>query len=350
VTKETDNSRHPDDSDVRAIRRASRAVGLHITITSSILVLAVLIAAFAFVFTHIKPGHLFSEAGSHETTIDVGGFEILVGGIVIGTIAIILAGTMSWFATRRAVRPLGEAIRLQRAFVADASHELRTPLTVLDARLQMLQRGLADGDPSAATVTELRRDTKTLISIVNDLLALAELDRMPLSREPIAIGPVVLSAVDSMTILAAERAVTVRLQVAQQAATAVPATSIHRCVVALLDNALDFSPSDSTVDISVEEIKDDVVIKVRDHGPGITGIEPNRIFDRFARSGDAIGGGGTSRTGFGIGLSLVRDTVERFGGTARVFDTSPAGTTIELRIPSARDSQPASSSVIRSAR
>lgn len=327
-----------DDSDARAIRRASRAVGLQITITSSVLVLAVLIAAFAFVFAHIKPDRLFTTVGSHETTIDVGGLEILVGGIVIGTVAIILAGTMSWFATRRAVRPLGDALRLQRAFVADASHELRTPLTVLDARLQLLQRSLADGDPSTATVTELRRDTNTLIGIVNDLLALAEIDRSPVTGEPTAVAPVVKRAVDSMTILAAKRSVSLRLITTADAATAVPATSVHRCVVALLDNALDFSPPGSTIYVTVEQIKASVLIRVRDHGPGITGIEPTRIFDRFARSGDAIGGGGLTRTGFGIGLSLVRDTVERFGGSASVIETSPSGTVIELRIPLGRRS------------
>jgi signal transduction histidine kinase len=325
-----------DDSDARAIRRASRAVGLQLTITSSVLVLAVLVAAFVFVFAHIKPGRLFPAVGSRETTIDVGGLEILVGGIVIGAIAIILAGTMSWFATRRAVRPLGHALKLQRAFVADASHELRTPLTVLDARLQLLQRGLAEGDPSAATVTELRRDTKTLIGIVNDLLALAEIDRSPASDEPITVAPVVRRAVDSMMILAEKRTVFIRLEAPADAATVVPATSIHRCVVALLDNALDFAPAASTIEVSVEEIKGFVLIRVRDQGPGITGIDPSRIFDRFARSGDAVGGGGTTRTGFGIGLSLVRDTVERFGGSASVIETSPSGTVIELRLPQAR--------------
>lgn len=334
MTRPLDGAR-ADDSDARAIRRASRAVGLQLTITSSVLVLAVLIAAFVFVFAHIKPGRLFPAVGSHETTIDVGGLEILVGGIVIGAIAIILAGTMSWFATRRAVRPLGHALKLQRAFVADASHELRTPLTVLDARLQLLQRSLAEGDPSAATVTELRRDTKTLIGIVNDLLALAEIDRSPASDEPIAVAPVVRRAVDSMTILAEKRSVSIRLEAPADAATVVPGTSIHRCVVALLDNALDFAPAESAIEVSVEETKGFVLIRVRDHGPGITGIDPGRIFDRFARSGDAVGGGGTTRTGFGIGLSLVRDTVERFGGSASVIETSPSGTVIELRLPQA---------------
>jgi len=325
-----------DDSDARAIRRASRAVGLQITITSSVLVLAVLIAAFAFVLSHIKPGRLFTPVGSHETTIDVGGLEVLVGGIAIGTIAIILAGTMSWFATRRAVRPLGDALRMQRAFVADASHELRTPLTVLDARLQLLQRGLEADNPSTPTVIELRHDAATLIGIVNDLLALAEVDRSPTTGESIALTPVVQRAVASMSMLAAQRSVSIRLDAAEHSVTAVPATSIHRCLLSLLDNAIDFSPAGSTIDVTVEELKTTVLIRVRDHGPGITGIDPSRIFDRFARAGDAVGGSGTIHTGFGIGLSLVRDTMERFGGTASVVTTSPSGTAIELRIPRAR--------------
>jgi len=94
---------------------------------------------------------------------------------------------------------------MQRAFVADASHELRTPLTVLDARLQLLQRGLEADNPSTPTVIELRHDAATLIGIVNDLLALAlaEVDRSPTTGESIALTPVVQRAVASMSMLAA---------------------------------------------------------------------------------------------------------------------------------------------------
>lgn len=320
------------DPDARAIRRASRAVGIQLTVTSSILVLAVLIAAFVFVFAHIEPGRLF-ENGSHETTIDVGGMEILIAGIGIGAIAIVLAGTMSWFATRRAVRPLGDALRLQRAFVSDASHELRTPLTVLDARLQLLQRGLGEDDRSAPIVRDLRTDTKSLIGIVNDLLALAEVGGYPATIEAVDLAPVVQRAVESMRILAAERSISIQLDGETPLVTYVPAGGVHRCLVALLDNALDFSPSGSTIHVTIEKAESSALIRVRDCGPGISGIEPTRIFDRFARSGDAVGGDGMIRTGFGIGLSLVRETAERFGGAVRVVDTSTDGTTIELRIP-----------------
>jgi signal transduction histidine kinase len=329
---------HPgiDDADAQAIRKASREVGQQITITSSVLVLAVLIAAFAFVFAHIPPGRLFDLQRVHETTIDVGGMDILIGGIGIGLIAVILAGTMSWFATRRAVRPLGDALRLQRAFVSDASHELRTPLAVLDARLQLLQRGLGSGNPAAPIVTDLRRDTTTLIEIVNDLLALAESAGQMKGTQPVELSPAVMQAVDSMRIVAADRSVKIETTSTGKFATLIPAAGIHRCMLALLDNALSFSPTGSTVYVRVTESKGMVRVSVRDDGPGITGIEPSRIFDRFARSGAAVDGGGSTRTGFGIGLSLVRDTVERFGGTVAVVASSQSGTEIELRIPSAR--------------
>jgi signal transduction histidine kinase len=112
-----------------------------------------------------------------------------------------------------------------------------------------------------------------------------------------------------------------------------PAASLQRSVVALLDNAVKHSPAGAKVVVTARKEGAQAVIDVIDEGPGIQGIAPSRIFDRFARSADAVDGGGSSRTGFGIGLSLVQDTVARYGGTAQVSATSSAGTTITLRVP-----------------
>lgn len=323
------------DADALAVRRASRVVGAQIALTSSILVIAVLVAAFAFVFSRIPAATLFDFTGRHESKIDVGGLDILVAGLVIGASAIILSGFISWFATRRAVRPLVDALRLQRAFVADASHELRTPLTVLDARLQLFQRGLAGDDPAASTVAELRRDTRTLIDIVNDLLVLAEVSTESDDGEPVAVNPVVQLAVESMRVIAAEKSVTISVEPAPDVSTRLSAASLQRCLVALLDNALDFAPVGSTVFVSLSQTKSPVHLSVRDEGPGISGIDPARIFDRFARSSGPADGSGSPRASFGIGLSLVRETVERVGGSVRVSHSSAQGTEIELVIPSA---------------
>jgi signal transduction histidine kinase len=317
------------DPDAPALRRASRSVGLQIALASSALVLLVVIAAFAFVFAHLSPHRVF-DSGHHESTIDVGGLDILVAAIGIGAVAIALAGLMSWFATRRAIRPLGDALRLQRDFVSNASHELRTPLAVLDARLQSLQRGLRSGDAASKTVGELRRDTHTLVQIVNDLLVAAEEGGTRTVAGPVEINPVLELAVDSLSILATDKDVSIHLDAPAQVAVLAPAAVIHRCVVALLDNALRFAPSGSTIDVSLRSVRNIAELRVTDHGPGITGLDPGRIFERFAR------GENSGASGFGIGLSLVKDTVERFGGTTSVESTGPEGTVMLVRLPRSR--------------
>ncbi len=317
------------DPDAAALRRASRNVGLQIALASTVLVVVVVVIAFAFVFAHLSPGRVL-DPGHHESTIDVGGLDILVAAIGIGLLAIALAGLLSWFATRRAIRPLGEALRLQRDFVANASHELRTPLAVLDARLQYLQRGLNGSDPAAKTVAELRRDTNTLVQIVNDLLVTAEEGGSRIPSAPVEINPVLELAADSLRILAAEKDVSIDLEAPAPVSVFASAAAIHRCVVALLDNALRFSPSGASITVTLRTERSMAEIRVADHGPGIAGLEPDRVFERFAR------GENGGATGFGIGLSLVKDTVERSGGTASVETTGPDGTVMLLRFPRSR--------------
>jgi two-component system, OmpR family, sensor kinase len=324
------------DADTRAVRRAAREVGVQITVWSSALVVAVLISAFAFVFENVSPSFWRDFGHHHATTIDVGAIDILIGGSLIGLVAIALAGTISVMATRRAVKPLATALRTQRTFVADASHELRTPLAVLDARLQMLQRSLDADDRSASIVADLRRDTKGLINIVNELLAAAELNQSANpSKEPVDVAAGVAEAVDSMRPIADREGVRVTVSSSVPATAYLSTGALTRSVVAVLDNALRYSTRGSEVQISVSIDGANVLIAVRDQGSGIQGVDPSRIFDRFVRSSIAPTEGGPTRSGFGIGLSLVRDSVESVGGRAFVSSTSHSGTEITLVLPAA---------------
>jgi hypothetical protein len=121
------------DSDTRAVRRASRMVGLQITVASAAIVLAVVLGVFLFVLARVKPAELF-EAVPDPDKVNVSAVLLLRTAVGFGLLLIVVAGVLSWLVARHAVRPLGTALRMQRSFVADASHELRTPLTVLDAR------------------------------------------------------------------------------------------------------------------------------------------------------------------------------------------------------------------------
>jgi two-component system OmpR family sensor kinase len=179
---------HPADSDTEAVRRASRLVGWQITIASAAVVFVVIAAVFLFVLAKVTPSELF-QPSPDRNNIDISADDLLIVAILLGGVGVVLAGLMSWTITRRAVRPLGDALRIQRAFIADASHEMRTPLTVLDARLQVLQRGLAADDPSSPAVMELRRDAKSLMAVVNDLLEAAEAARPRCCSIPSSSSP-----------------------------------------------------------------------------------------------------------------------------------------------------------------
>lgn len=325
-----------DDADALLVRRTAARVGIWITIAVSVLVIAVLVAAFAFVLNRVPLGSLLNPQ-LHEEKVYVGGLDILVGGLVIGGFAVLLAGTLGLLATRRAVAPLVDALRRQRRFVADASHELRTPLAILDARLQVMQRSIAASDPHFATVEELRVDSRNLIAVVTDLLGSIEVSPSDHPVMPLAVVEAVDAAVDAMQLLGRDHGVAVvATDVPADVSVAMPRIALHRALVALVDNAIKHSPPGESVTIVTRATRSRVAIAVVDHGTGIRGIEPERVFDRFARSSEAIDGGGNARTGFGIGLSLVHDTVGRLGGATEVTDTGPGGTTITMRLPRAR--------------
>lgn len=334
--------------DAAAVGRASRIIAWQITAGATALVLFLVIASVIFIIDQSQPAELLEKPKPGENRIYIDSTAVLVALVIVGIVAIVIAGVLSWVVARRAVRPLGDALRMQRSFVADASHELRTPLTVLDARIQVLQRGLAPDAPIAPAVADIRRDTLALVAVVNDLL-LAAASEEPEGPVPfVDVVPLVEQAVQSMRVLGDQRGVQVefvqdheRDHSPHHAPTGevlarVPAASIQRCIVALLDNAITHSPNGSRVSVTLQVSTSTFDLVVADQGTGIHGIDPAHIFDRFAHSTAPENTVERQRSGFGIGLSLVREIAVRNGGRVELSTTSPAGTTFTLTLPLAR--------------
>lgn len=321
------------DSDTGAMRRAALTVGLRVTLVSAGLVLLVAAAAIIFIFHEARPQEQLEKPPPGETRIYVDSLPLLVGVVVIGLGAIVLAGVASWLIGRSAVRPLGTALALQRSFVADASHELRTPLAVLDARLQQLQRRPPSADELAPALARLRADTRALIDLTTDLLLLAEAgspgDGDRTART--ALAPVVQETAAAMALVASERRITVDATAPDDAWVAMPETSLRRTLTALLDNAIAHAPDGSTVRVGATPSGRRIELTVQDQGGGIRGVAPERVFERFAHAGEGVRADG--KRGFGIGLALVRDVVVRWGGTVSVGSTSERGTTMRIELP-----------------
>ena len=319
-----------DQDDRRRVRRAALSIGLYVALASAIVIAAGVGVLLAVILLNRRPegaehrGRLPHEGSGDDFVIDAD--RILPWVIVLGLLGVVLLALVAWLAARRAVRPLGDALRLQRNFVADASHELRTPLTTLTSRIQLLQRRQERGEPIEETIAELRRDAGMMTDVLNDLLLAAEGGAV--AADPASVGEAVNTAVESLRPLADDAGVTLAVDVRQPAEVALPTVTLVRLVVALVDNAVQHSRSGATVTVSATVEDGAAAIRVTDHGSGIHGIAPDAVFERFARSSES-----GRRRSFGLGLSLVRDVAVRAGGSVAVESTSSAGTTFLLRLP-----------------
>ncbi|MGH1550052.1 sensor histidine kinase [Leifsonia poae] len=255
--------------------------------------------------------------------------------IISGLIATIAAAGIGLFLARRSIRPLADALALQRRFVADAGHELRTPLTLLSTRAQLLRRQVAGGAASEEDVRsgldEIVDDSRALTEIVQDLLTAAD-PRQTAESEGVDLGEVTRAVARSAEPSAAERGLRVEVEAARDAVVTGAPVSLRRMVVALLDNALDHAVS--RVLLSVTVSRDRVELTVQDDGPGFTAGMENRAFERFATARDAQPAGDRTRH-YGLGLALVSEVVSRHGGTVTTANAAEGGAVVTVRLPRA---------------
>ncbi|MFD1721887.1 sensor histidine kinase [Amnibacterium endophyticum] len=318
-----------EDPDARSVRIAARRTGIAIAGVSAAIVVGILGLAALFVVYQSRPSELLEPAAPGETKIYVDSKEMLLALAVLGALAVAVVGVAAWWISRRSVAPLGAVLRMQRAFVADASHELRTPLAVLDVRLQGVQAALDRGDPVGDDLGAARRDVGAMAALVTDLLLAAE-QQAASADEECDLRPAVEGATADLAALAAEHGVRLVADVRNEARLRLPEAALKRAVVVLVDNAVQHSPAGARVEVEARVVGRRAVVRVRDEGDGIRGIDVDRLFERFAR-GEAI-----QRRGSGLGLALVRDLAVRHGGEIAVERTSAAGTVMRLELPVAR--------------
>jgi len=218
-------------------------------------------------------------------------------------------------AVNQALDRLEAGFRVQREFTADAAHELRTPLTILRSRIDALL------DRSIATV--LHKDIEGMARIVSQLLDIAEL-------ETFSIDP--SEQADLRAICAEVAELAAPLALAQDKSIALSGTErpvwisgnsemLSRAVRNLVENAINYSPSGTTVEIVVE---DDGMVHVLDEGPGIKDEDRELIFRRFWRQDRRRTGGA------GLGLSIVQRIADAHAAIISVENRPTGGANFSL--------------------
>lgn len=323
------------DPDRQMYLESAARIGVRVAAVSAALVLAMGALVAAYIVWQTSPGQLYEHHGPGDLHVYLNARDIAIALLFLGGFSIVMACVATWVIAGRAVRPLGEAFQAQRRFVADASHELRTPLAVLNARVQQLQAQLDNPDRRAALVTALHADTRVMIDIVNDMLeaTAGTSDEVPDAE----LAAVATDAISDMRVISAQQDVELRCENLPAARVRVPPIQLRRAIVSLVDNAIDHTPGGGSVTVTGSVSGSRLQLRFIDTGHGIVGIEPGRVFDRFAHGApEGRSLRPQSRTGYGIGLALVREIAARAGGSVSVERTGPGGTVFLLDLPVAR--------------
>jgi two-component system, OmpR family, phosphate regulon sensor histidine kinase PhoR len=224
---------------------------------------------------------------------------------------------------------------MRREFVANVSHEIKTPVTSIKGFAETLLDGAKD---EPAEVERFLRiivgQSDRLNSIVEDLLSLSSVEQAAgggsVELQEGSLSDVVRVAVEVCDAKARAKGISLVLDVPEDAYAIINPPLLEQAVVNLVDNAIKYSPEDSTVEVRLTVVDGNATIEVRDHGLGISRQHLPHLFERFYRVDKA-----RSRTlgGTGLGLAIVKHIAEAHNGSVSVQSTVGEGSVFAIRLP-----------------
>ncbi len=251
----------------------------------------------------------------------------------IALIFILLSG---YVLTGITLRPIREARDRERRFLADAAHELRTPLSVMKSGNEVVLRSEADMSPRMKKLlTENVEEIDSLTRIANGLLSLAsEKEKATKKRLLVNLHPVLSGVVKKLESIARTRRVKLTF-IAKESAKALTVHAdqgaLARAFENLIENAIKYTKSDGTVEVTLSGKGKSALIQILDTGIGISPDDLPHVMEPFYRADAAR----TSMDGSGLGLSIVAETIEAHGGRVSIESKLEVGTTVNVTLPTA---------------
>jgi two-component system sensor histidine kinase MtrB len=228
-------------------------------------------------------------------------------------------------ALERSVAELRALEAASRRFVADVSHELRTPLTAMTAVTDLLEEATDVGDESAPAAQLIVNETRRLARLVEDLMEVSRFDAgtAELRREDVDLVDLVRNCLDARAWLGK-----VTLDVPVAMPVRVDQRRIDVIVANMVGNALKHG-GDGPVELSISVKGPNLILAVRDHGPGIPPHALEHIFERFYKADRARG----RSEGSGLGLSIAYENAHIHGGELTGRNHPGGGAVFTLRLP-----------------
>lgn len=255
------------------------------------------------------------------------------GVVVIDLTAFALTIFLGYSLAGRTLRPIKHALERQKEFSANVSHELRTPLAVIKSDSEVALKN------SKATAAELRdvlesnlEEIDRMSQITENLLKLSRIETVKekASFSKIGLGELVTDVASRMKSRISQRGISIEIERADSGKILGNWDDLVSVISNLIQNGVDYNKQGGIVRVSVENNKNEMRLVVRDNGLGISEDDLPHVFERFYKADKSHSRNFSSS---GIGLSIVKEIVDKHGGSIKIESVLDKGTKIIVSFP-----------------
>jgi len=220
-------------------------------------------------------------------------------------------------------------------FINNMTHEFKTPIATINLALDAIRspKVIEDKEKVYRYLQMIRDENKRMHAQVENVLRISKLEKreLDITKEPTVVTDIIDDAIEHVNLILEDREGTV-VKHYNAARTTCLINEVHftNVLVNILENAIKYSPGTPEIEIFTENVKDMILIKVRDHGLGMSKIAQKRVFEKFYRehTGDLH-----NVKGHGLGLAYVKRIVEDHNGQVYVESEKGKGSTFIIKIP-----------------
>lgn len=222
--------------------------------------------------------------------------------------------------------------QIRQEFTANVSHELKTPLTAISGYSELIESGIATKEVTARFAGEIRKSSQRLLTLINDILRLSELDTQEqvMAKQPVDLYELAEKCADMLQMNAEKHQVTLEFSGERPCIVEGNREMLEEIMYNLCSNAIRYNVPEGRVQLSVNYEGKHAVLTVEDTGIGIPQADQKRIFERFYRVDKSRS---KSTGGTGLGLAIVKHAVAKHGAEIGLWSKVGEGTRIRVIFP-----------------
>jgi two-component system phosphate regulon sensor histidine kinase PhoR len=220
-------------------------------------------------------------------------------------------------------------------FINNMTHEFKTPIATINLALDAIKnpKVIEEKEKVFRYLQMIKDENKRMHAQVENVLQISRLEKreLDITKEVTNINDIVEIAIDHVNLIVEDRQGTINIQLnANQTNVLLNDVHFTSVLVNILENAIKYSPERPIIDVSTENVKNFIIIKIKDQGLGISKASQKKIFDKFYRehTGDIH-----NVKGHGLGLAYVKRIVDDHHGEVMVESEKGKGSTFIIKLP-----------------